>query len=371
MTDAEELHVETGALKASEEAIEFISNIGPRDVDRCLFVDSLVITSDTERELGEFCVNVQTGSYNEAPCYVVQANSHGTVDGVPCGTSISAYLSLMLEPLEENHHEYMKLQQHTLDKKVHIVKQDGHLVVNRVITEKEEVTKHTFTVPLNSLRGFVSEASNFVLMRILAQLKKVPENMLFLSLDADTQITVSTYRELGSKRQIVSRESLDVFGIERTISPTRDNPASWHCYFLSNGHLASRVQVGSPVRMCLLHLPVRVGEEEKPVFEKKPLVWEEDMELYSKFLDRKEELRADHCSYVRQHPELKTLLADFLQLLLLRKPHDVCTFARDFFAPFASLNPPGSIFKASRTMADSDGQGHDKPNLCPAHLANE
>lgn len=24
-----------------------------------------------------------------------------------------------------------------------------------------------------------------------------------------------------------------------------------------------------------------------PVFEKKPLIWEEDMELYSKFLDRK------------------------------------------------------------------------------------
>lgn len=30
-----------------------------------------------------------------------------------------------------------------------------------------------------------------------------------------------------------------------------------------------------------------VDKKQIPVFEKKPLIWEEDMELYSKFLDRK------------------------------------------------------------------------------------
>lgn len=30
-----------------------------------------------------------------------------------------------------------------------------------------------------------------------------------------------------------------------------------------------------------------VEKDQTPVFEKKPLIWEEDMELYSKFLDRK------------------------------------------------------------------------------------
>ena len=29
------------------------------------------------------------------------------------------------------------------------------------------------------------------------------------------------------------------------------------------------------------------------------------------------------------------MLADFMQALLIQKPHDVYEFARDFFAPFA------------------------------------
>ena len=45
---------------------------------------------------------------------------------------------------------------------------------------------------------------------------------------------------------------------------------------------------------------------------------------------------ADHTSYVRQHPELRHLLADFLQLLLIRKPDDVVLFAKEYFLPFGS-----------------------------------
>lgn len=79
--------------------------------------------------------------------------------------------------------------------------------------------------------------------------------------------------------------------------------------FIMIRHLASRVQVGSPVTMRLLQLPSQqekgnhsrthkncFSEETESVmlfcvrmlgFEKIPLVWEEDMQLRSKFLDRK------------------------------------------------------------------------------------
>lgn len=55
-------------------------------------------------------------------------------------------------------------------------------------------------------------------------------------------------------------------------------------------HLASRVQVGSPVTMKAIVMPPQIIPEDeikKPTFEKKDLVWEEDEEMYSKFLDRK------------------------------------------------------------------------------------
>ncbi|CDQ80096.1 unnamed protein product [Oncorhynchus mykiss] len=102
--------------------------------------------------------------------------------------------------------------------------------------------------------------------------------------------------------------------------------------------------------MRLLLLPLQTHTEvrdDKPVFEKRSLVWEEDMQMHSMFLDRKEELKAEHASYLRQHPELRTMMADFLQFLLLRKPSDVFVFAREYFSPFASLQPPGSTFNTS------------------------
>lgn len=55
----------------------------------------------------------------------------------------------------------------------------------------------THTFPLSSLKGFVSEASNFLILRILARHKTVPENMTFLSFDANTVLSKSGYVSPG------------------------------------------------------------------------------------------------------------------------------------------------------------------------------
>ena len=53
-----------------------------------------------------------------------------------------------------------------------------------------------------------------------------------------------------------------------------------------------------------------------------------------------EELKAGHASYLRQNPEIRALISDFLQFLLLRKPDNVLQFAKEYFLPFASCRPP-------------------------------
>nr|XP_055068613.1 ciliogenesis-associated TTC17-interacting protein isoform X2 [Misgurnus anguillicaudatus] len=295
MEDSETSQSDTEELKASANALEFINNIAPSDLDQCLFADSLVNVSESGRELGDFSISVSRASYNEELCFLLHASSHGVIDEVPCGTSIVAYISERLEILEENQHEYVKLENQMLDRKVQMIRQDDQLVVNRIISDKE--------------------------------------------------------RALGWKKQKIGEELVNIFGIERTVSSAKEIPSTWNSYLLSDGHLASRVQLGSPAMMTLLHLPLLHdgGDNDQiPVFEKKPLIWEEDMELNSKFLDRKEELKADYSTYVRQHPELKALMADFLQFLLLRKPSDVFSFARDFFTPFASQSPPGNSCENSQ-----------------------
>ncbi|XP_053293700.1 ciliogenesis-associated TTC17-interacting protein [Pleuronectes platessa] len=343
-TPAGALTVRQGAqLKASAEAIAFMSSIEPVDLLRCVFADSLVTVSEGGRHVGSFSVTLEFARRIQQPCVMLHAQSQGAIDGSPCGTTVTAYLTTNLEVLEEDYHEFVKLEGHTLEKRCHMVQHDGQMMINKVTTVGEEVTKESVSYPKSVIRGLVTEGSTLLLMRLIALRKKVPQNMTFISLNQELHMSQITLSELGVKELDIGGETVEVFGMQRTIHSVEESLTTWQCYFLEDGHLASRVHVGSPVTVRLLHLP---SQPEKG-FEKIPLVWEEDMEMWSKFLDRKEELKADHGSYFRKHPEIRAIISDFLQFLLLRKPDDVFQFAKDYFLPFASEPPPDSNLKAS------------------------
>ncbi|XP_057712544.1 ciliogenesis-associated TTC17-interacting protein isoform X3 [Corythoichthys intestinalis] len=292
-------------IRASEEAIMFINGIDPIELPKCVFEDSLVTISEGGRDLGSFYVSVEFARRACRPCMLLHAQSQGAIDNSPCGTTVTAYLTADLEVLEEEHHEYVKLSDHILDKRCHMVQHDGEMKINKVTTVGN--------------------------------------------------------RGLEEKLMEIDGETVEVFGVERTVHWLDEDPTTWQCYFLSDGHLASRLQVGSPITMRLLQLPSQKEEGTSTAivytnssiklalfmfcvyslfvfsaYEKIPLVWEEDIQMRSKFLDRKEELKADHASYLKANPEIRALISDFLQFLLLKKPDDVFQFAREYFFPFTS-----------------------------------
>mmetsp|Transcript_23679 Transcript_23679/g.41950 ORF Transcript_23679/g.41950 Transcript_23679/m.41950 type:complete len:266 (-) Transcript_23679:23-820(-) len=53
---------------------------------------------------------------------------------------------------------------------------------------------------------------------------------------------------------------------------------------------------------------------------------------------RKQELEDNHSDYLREHPELQDLLNDFLSSVLLSKPENIFTYAREYFSKF-NLSP--------------------------------
>ncbi|XP_076018387.1 ciliogenesis-associated TTC17-interacting protein [Genypterus blacodes] len=338
MEVAEESKVRGEQQKASDEALCFMASIEPTELQKCVLSDSLVTMSEGGRDLGEFTMTVEFTRRFQLPCILLRAHSQGAIDDCPCGTAVTAYLSAELEVLEEDHREYVKLEGHSLDKRCHMVQHDGELLIEKVTTVGEDVTKESVSYPMSDLRGLVTEGSGLLLMRLIALRKEVSENMTFISFDKDSHIISTTYSQLGLKQLDVGGEMLEVFGVERTVHSVEDSPTTWHCYFLSDGHLASRVQLGSPVTMRLLQLSFQ--QEQEKGFEKTSLVWTEDMQLRSKFLDRKEELKAEHASYLRRHPEIRALVADFLQFLLLKKPDDVFQFAQEYFLPYVSHQIP-------------------------------
>ncbi|XP_067932140.1 ciliogenesis-associated TTC17-interacting protein-like [Watersipora subatra] len=322
----------------TEEALEFIETIIPSDYDNILFGDELTTISESGRELGEFIVSVTRAKRKEQDCFLVHANSEGTIDGVPCGTSVTAYISKSLDTLEQQHHEYVKLDNLALDKKTTLFKDEGGYQVSRVISQGERVERSNHTYPLNAMKGFISEGSNLLLLRLMVT-KGLPSGFQAISFDSDGNLCKSPYTSLGTKSQTIAGEPLLVSGIQREIESLSDLTTTWHSHFDRYGHLTSRVQVGSPAIMRVMKMPEPVIEDEfteKPTFSKEKLNWEDDAEMYSRYLDRKEELEDDHSKYTRQHPELKCILADFLQFLLLRKPEDTLNFAGEYFASFST-----------------------------------
>uniref|UniRef100_A0A8C8VNE4 Ciliogenesis-associated TTC17-interacting protein n=1 Tax=Pelusios castaneus TaxID=367368 RepID=A0A8C8VNE4_9SAUR len=326
---------------------------GAEELSPCLFAESLLMVSDRGQTLGQFSVSVQPACYEEPgeqeeDCYLVRATSQGTIDEVPCGSSLTAYISKRLETLEQHHWPGLLAPPMRQAVSPQAQGMDGQPSPLLPISQQREVQTQSFSYNCASLRGLISEAANLLVLRVLARRRAVPQDTIFLAFDTAAHVCTSTYRAMGSQKQLVGTMEAEVFVVERALCPDEGIPMAWQFYFLSDGHLARRVQVGSPVTMLLQQMPVLIDEAEpRPIFEKKPLDWEEDMQLYSQFLDRKEELQAGHASYARRHPELSALLADFLHHLLLRKPNDVVTFAAEFFAPFATHRPPGSAFQTS------------------------
>ena len=108
---------------------------------------------------------------------------------------------------------------------------------------------------------------------------------------------------------------------------------------------------------------------EKPEFPKKELVIEEDLEMLSKYDDRKDELKASHASYIREHPELKTLMADFLQEVLTMRPKRFLPFAAEYFATCRQADASRKSSRASkvsrsRSRPDSTGVSTVASDVC-------
>eukprot|EP00072_Mus_musculus_P074359 XP_017176122.1 PREDICTED: ciliogenesis-associated TTC17-interacting protein isoform X4 [Mus musculus] len=296
--------------EANAEAISFLNSfcepdggagVGRRGLEDMLlfFPETLAILSDTGEPQGELTIEVQRGKYKDdigilTHCLLVHASSRGFLDKSLCGSSLLGYLNNNLELMEQHSQEFIKFPVLPMERKMSVLKQDGQFVVTRSVKEGE--------------------------------------------------------KSLGFQTIQVGNQQAKMFIVEQTIHSEEGIPFSCQYYLLPDGHLAKRVQVGSPGCCIITKMPLIREEdviESPPTFDKKPLVWGEDLELYSKFLDRKEQLRLSHASYLRHHPEAQALVSDFLLFLLLRRPEDVVTFAAEHFRPFAALRSPIPALRSS------------------------
>jgi len=84
------------------------------------------------------------------------------------------------------------------------------------------------------------------------------------------------------------------------------------------------------------------------------------------------ELNASHASYMAHHPDLRALLSDYMQQLLIEKPSDVLEFSIQYFSAFnytdLSQHVPGVVSADhfyQTDVARSNMQMYNVQNMAP------
>uniref|UniRef100_A0A2K5M7J2 Ciliogenesis-associated TTC17-interacting protein n=1 Tax=Cercocebus atys TaxID=9531 RepID=A0A2K5M7J2_CERAT len=232
--------------EANAEAIDFLSSLHEEELQMLFFSETLAMVSDTGEPQGELTIEVQRGKYQEklgvlTSCLFVHAFSRGFLDKMLCGNSLLGYLSEKLELMEQHSQDFIKFLILPMERKTSLLKQDDQLAVTRSIKEGEEVKTGVTSFPWSSIKGFVSEAANLVLLRVMAWRRMVPSNARFLALDTEGKLCYLTYQDLGFQTIQVDHQQAEVFIVEQTVHSEEGIPMSCQYYLLSDG-----IQVGSP-----------------------------------------------------------------------------------------------------------------------------
>ncbi|VDL27812.1 unnamed protein product, partial [Hymenolepis diminuta] len=255
----------------------------------------------------------------------------------------------------------------------------SRIELNNLVVEIEEIvnshsTQSTRRYPLNDIKRFLSKGALLIMKRIYA-IKRFENTLTAYTLASEGNLCkfslVSWFDQSATfhgvdwpiinpfidlsvliepKELLNERNTENTSGIQTEIAmkqileSTLGNITKT-MYFTNNGQLLSIVQVGLPLVFKTLGLPKPPKKEQylsaSNIVEDE-FNWMENCILFSKYTERKEELKSRYQLYLRNHPELIDLIKEFLQVILLEKPEDTLSFAAKFFASFSAehIQPP-------------------------------
>ena len=329
--------------KPTEAALDFLKSIDRKMLEFCCFEDKLILVSHDGKSVGEYRASVEQIPLHDEEVLFVRASACGKIDETATASSVTAYiLPENLTLLKQEYHHFCKTPE-GLDTLtiLELNRKTKQLEVKRKITDGKKIKTTKLKFKQHAVKGLVTEATNIVLQRLLVKAGVQTESMDFVSLDINGhRLAPTSYRSLPMRKQMIGKTEAEVYGLERHLKLTEELPLAWNSFFTENTLMTFRVQLGSPLTMIIDKLPLPTEAqcivEPKQIPERRLLTTTDDTELKSELIRKKTEMKSDHNSYLRQHPEAKAILRDFLQFLLLRRPSNVFGFAARYFSDFSS-----------------------------------
>ncbi len=175
------IQIQADSIPALDEtSLKTLNRISSSDKSLLEFQDLLQIFSLNGEPIGEFTINVTSIIYKHQRCFLVQAKSTGTLEDVPCGTDITATVNERLETLEQSHYEYISFPKGKLDRKTILTLTDDKEYILTRTENGQNVTKSTtHAIEKALMNGYVSEASNILLQRLMTQTRIYEKFELF------------------------------------------------------------------------------------------------------------------------------------------------------------------------------------------------
>ncbi|XP_075287171.1 ciliogenesis-associated TTC17-interacting protein [Opisthocomus hoazin] len=368
-----ECRQETPAL--TEAAAEFLSRIGPEELERCLFAETLdvVAAGDLPRAQarGQWWASARWAPYERAgegvrSCVLVQAGSRIRQDGVPSSSTLKAYVTPQLETLEQEEQERLELRPHPIERRTHMVSHQHGMTVTKSLREGEaEPQCQSFSYSRAELRGLLPEGASLLLLRALACQWAVPPGLAFPILCTSSYVSRWPGGPWDGRSGVPWARSGRRWARRRCLSssepctPARASPPSGTAASSPAGVWSSGCRSAARCWCCCRMSPSsarQVGRSPSPPSPNCPWTGRRTSSSAPGSWTGRRSCKRPTPPYIRQHPELRALLTDFLRALLLRQPRDPVSFAAQFFAPFASAGAASPLPSPPPRHPPADGE---------------
>ncbi|XP_076292942.1 ciliogenesis-associated TTC17-interacting protein-like isoform X2 [Lasioglossum baleicum] len=303
------------------------------------FRETLIVCSKSEFErdtkpIGGYCILVESVGPRTHE-FLVQVQSSMSIDGHFGGTKIIGSATSKLHCLEEKRTEFEYTDDGLRERSIYIGIEDDSYYVKLTRTCPCDQLEETISLDFNQDDGLISETVNILLMRYLA-LINYEGTLSFQTIGIDGELTRSSYECTPAERIEIDGHFLNAYTTERKIYKQDGSVHIIKTDLSSQGRILrhNRLDVPYILKMNPLADPNIASSKirlETPLQDR----WSEDIEMFSKYLDTKFSKMAEHTEYLLNHPEVKHLITDYTETLLVVKPEDVIDFTIQHFKAFA------------------------------------
>ncbi|CAH8523531.1 unnamed protein product [Schistosoma mattheei] len=327
-------------------ARQVLQNLEAEKLETVVFDDVLICYSNNNKVVGSYECRV-TNKDLDMKGLLVKTSIRTMLGEIHSTTTLEANITSSLETISQTKLETIVVNGSVMERKSTIELVENVYEIGCTESVNGEIKFSTKKhLAQSNILGLIAEGSDLILQRILVKSAfSVPFEVI--GLDTDYNLATVSYIDLGERNVFVGNSEISVRGIQRTVHSQKALPSSWQTYFMQDGHMILRIQVGCPITIKANAIPELFKKEmylPKPVVTKVSLNWEDDLELYSRFLDRKDEIKAQYLLYLRDHPEIHDMISDFIKSLLLHKPDEVVKYASEYFKSFSARALPTRIF---------------------------